>query len=566
MRCTKCHTEFEGNFCPNCGTRVVQNAKKQGVLLGFRSNKAWKKVLSVLYIIFFGIVALAGMSGGREGQVTVYDFVIDKIWSFILILTFFSPYIFLSNTKLRDVLPLFNKRKAGLSFVGMIVVVFLLAFIGGGVNSMHSEEYQADMENHAYVVISTEGVSCTTEGVASLKCEYCGRTAEEIVPVSGHKLVEQSCVEPDCITAGSKTSKCENCGEIVTEPIAALGHTLTEVSRTDATCTTTGSVTSKCDVCEAEIDEEIAMLPHDLVEASRKDATCAEAGELVSKCNVCGEKVTEALAQLTHKLVEVSRQDATDFVDGEIVSRCENCGEESVEIIPCLIARGSKENPYVIEPQVLFDLSVDGESQKPYYEQWVNITGTVLSISDYGDLKGYYLIGGPGNGVVCWVDGDDTDVQYGQAVNFIGKVSVADTKHIEINECEIVSVSWPEEKQQSPVTISGWRYTIDYVGGVEWNFKLTNNSDKTIKYVVMEWYCYNGVGDLIRCEITGKSSHSVRYTGPLEPGQTTNTQRNTTLFYNHSYKSAKLTKLQVEFMDGTIINITSQGYSDIIVD
>lgn len=140
------------------------------------------------------------------------------------------------------------------------------------------------------------------------------------------------------------------------------------------------------------------------------------------------------------------------------------------------------------------------------------------------------------------------------------------TKHIEINECEIVSVSWPEEKQKSPVTISGWRYTIDYVGGVEWNFKLTNNTDKEIKYVSMEWYCYNAVGDLVRCEITGRSSHSVRYTGPLGPGQTSNTQRNTTLFYNHCYKSAKLTKLQVEFIDGTIINVTSQGYSDIIKD
>lgn len=95
---------------------------------------------------------------------------------------------------------------------------------------------------------------------------------------------------------------------------------------------------------------------------------------------------------------------------------------------------------------------------------------------------------------------------------------------------------------------------------------MSNNSDKPIKYVVMEWACYNGVGDLIRCEITGKSTHSVKYTGPLEPGQTTSAQRNTTLFYNHSYKSAKLTKLQVELMDGTIIKITSQGYSDIIAD
>jgi hypothetical protein len=448
----------------------------------------------------------------------------------------------------------------------MVIVVIALALVGGSINSMHSQEYLADMENHAYVIVSEEGTSCISEGVAHLRCEYCGLETDEVIPASGHKLIEQSRIDPDCITAGSIISKCEICGEEVTESIAALGHTLTELFRTNATCTQTGSVTYKCDVCSAEITEELAVLPHNLTETSRKDATCHEAGEVISKCSDCGEVITEALAKLTHKLVEVSRQEATDYIDGEVVSRCENCGEESIEIIPCLIAKGSAENPHVFDAQVLFDLSADGASQVPYLNQWVNITGSVLSVSDYGSLKGYYLVGGPGQGVVCWVDGGNTNIQYGQVVTFVGKVSVADTKHIEINECTVTSVSWPDEKPQSPVTISGWRYSIDYVGGVEWNFKLTNNTDKEIKYVVMEWYCYNGVGDLIRCEITGKSSHSVRYTGPLAAGATTTTLRNTTLFYNHSYKSAKLTKLQVEFMDGTIINITSQGYSDIIVE
>lgn len=566
MQCTKCNAEFEGNFCPNCGARAMQDTKKQGVLLGFRSNKGWKKVLSCIYLGFCGIMLFATCLGGRAGKITVYDFLIDKLWNLLYVLLLLSPHIFLSNTKLREVLPLFKKRKAGASFLGMIVVFFAMVIICGVVNSMHSQEYLADMENHAYVVVSEEGASCISEGVAKLKCDYCGLESEETIPAAGHKLSEQSRIEPNCTTAGSIVSKCEVCGEEMTEAIAALGHALTELSRTAATCTTTGSVTSKCDVCGEEVTETIALLPHDLTELSRKDATCKEAGLVNSKCNVCGESVTQELPKLTHKLVEVSRQEATDYIDGEIVSRCENCGEESIEIVPCLIAKGSAENPHVFDAQVLFDLSADGASQVPYLNQWVNITGSVLSVSDYGSLKGYYLVGGPGQGVVCWVDGGNTNIQYGQVVTFVGKVSVADTKHIEINECTVTSVSWPDEKPQSPVTISGWRYSIDYVGGVEWNFKLTNNTDKEIKYVVMEWYCYNGVGDLIRCEITGKSSHSVRYTGPLAAGATTTTLRNTTLFYNHSYKSAKLTKLQVEFMDGTIINITSQGYSDIIVD
>lgn len=566
MRCSKCHSEFEGNFCPNCGARAIQTKKQEGVLLGFRSNKGWKKFLSVAYLVVCGLLAFSAITGSRAGQITTYDFLVDKAWKMTIVLLFLSPYIFLSNTRFRDIIPLFKRRNAGLSFVGMLIVVFAIAFIGGGITSMHSEEYQADMENHAYVVVTSEGSNCTSEVVASLKCEYCGKETEEAIPPSGHKLNEQSRVDPDCVTAGSITSTCGNCGEVIIEPVDALGHTLTELSRIEASCTKTGKVQSKCDICGEEVTEELEVLPHDLTEISRKDATCSAAGEKTSKCSVCGQRVTEEIPTLTHKLVEVSRQEPTDYIDGEIITRCENCGEESIEIIPCLIPRGSSDNPHVFDAQVLFDLSIDGTSQAPYLEQWVDITGTVLTISDYGDLKGYYLVGGPGQGVVCWVDGDDTKVQYGQVMNFVGKVSVADTRHIEINECQIKSVTWPEEKPKSPVTISGWRYTIDYVGGVEWNFKLTNNSDKTIKYVVLEWNCYNGVGDLVRDEITGRTYHSVKYTGPLDPGRTTNTQRNTTLFYNHAYKSASLTKLQVEFMDGTVINITSQGYSDIIVN
>lgn len=129
-----------------------------------------------------------------------------------------------------------------------------------------------------------------------------------------------------------------------------------------------------------------------------------------------------------------------------------------------------------------------------------------------------------------------------------------------------MSAEWPEEKPKSPVSISDWKWTRDFYGGVEWNFKITNNTQKIIKYITMEWNCYNEVGDLVYDDITGESSHGVTYTGPLEPGKVTDDLRNTTLFYDYSYHSSKLTKLQVEYMDGTIIRITDQGYTDIVVE
>lgn len=530
MRCIKCNTEHNNAYCPFCGTpaNAEEPKKKQGVLFGFRSDKLWKKALSVGYLAFCSLMLFAALSGSREGQVTFFDFAIDKLFNFLLVVVFLSPYIFLSNTKLRNNMPLFKKRTAGSSFIGMVVVVFALLLLCGGVNSLHSQEYTADKENHDYTVVTTIEASCIAEGERTLHCEYCGHEEVEVVPVTSHKIVEQSRAEASCIASGKIISKCELCGEETSEEIPATGHTMTEISRVDASCTDAGSVLLKCDICGAEVTEEIPTL--------------------------------------VHSMVEVSRKEATEDEDGEVVRRCEHCGTEAIEVLPCANPKGTVDNPYVMDAQSLFDISADGTSQARYLDQWVEVSGTVLAISDYSNLKGYHLVGEAGAGVVCWADSDAVEAEYGQSVVFLGKVSVADTKHIELSECQIKSVEWPEEKPVSPVTISNWSASIDYVGGVEWNFKLTNNTDKAIKYIVMEWYCYNAVGDMIYDEITGKSNHSVKFTGPLEAGQTTNTQRNTTLFYNHAYDSAKLTKLQVEFMDGTIINVTSQRYADIIID
>ena len=224
---------------------------------------------------------------------------------------------------------------------------------------------------------------------------------------------------------------------------------------------------------------------------------------------------------------------------------------------------GDKNNPHVLEADTWYTEHRTGTSNKEYLGSWVRVSGTVLSISDHGTLKGYYLAGGTGKGLVCWVYDDDGSVQYGQVFEYLGMVTVEDSTHIEISEGSLISASWPQNKPKSPVTISEWNWTTDYFGGVEWNFILTNNTEKTIKYVTMEWDCYNAVGDLIYDDFSKDSSHGILFTGPLEPAQCTEVLRNTTLFYNHSYHSAKLTKLKVEFMDGTIIYVNDEGYSGI---
>lgn len=117
-------------------------------------------------------------------------------------------------------------------------------------------------------------------------------------------------------------------------------------------------------------------------------------------------------------------------------------------------------------------------------------------------------------------------------------------------------------KKQSPVTFIGMKYTIDYVGGVEWTFKIKNNTKKEIKYVTFQWTCYNAVGDPIRDQISGKTYVRIRVTGPIAAGKTTSSKCNATKFYNHSYASMVWNEITVEYMDGTIetINEYYTGY------
>ena len=225
----------------------------------------------------------------------------------------------------------------------------------------------------------------------------------------------------------------------------------------------------------------------------------------------------------------------------------------------------SKDNPYVLNAETWYTNHCNGTSKQNYVDKWVKITGTVLNISEYSGLKGYYLAGGTGKGLVCWVYSKSLEAQYGQIIEYVGKVSVQDSTHIEITDGNILSAEWPTQRVKSPVTMSDWKWSRDSVGGVEWSFRFTNNTDKVVKYITVKWNCYNAVGDLVYDQITGATSHGVTVTGPLNPRETTDFLCNSTKFYSYSFNKAVLSYMQVEFMDGTIIRITDKTYSDILV-
>ncbi len=175
-------------------------------LFGFRSNKIWKKVMSIVYLIVWCLLFLVIMTEGKYPNLETKDFVINKLSNLIIFCFFLSPYIFLSQTKIREKLPLLNKFKLWTSSLFFVVLFIITILINSAVLSLHTDEYVADMENHAYVLVSSTEATCEVEGLTERTCGYCGRKEREVFPAKGHTM--QIVIENE----DEKVEKCQICG------------------------------------------------------------------------------------------------------------------------------------------------------------------------------------------------------------------------------------------------------------------------------------------------------------------------------------------------------------------
>lgn len=217
MKCPKCNSEHEGDFCPKCNhlpALLQENAsnKKLGKLLGFRTNTAWKKVLSILYLIFSLFYLISVIFAEKYVNITNYDFMISQICDFLIFVVMIFPYIFLSNTKFRDKLPLFKKHTKGASLAGLLIVTVIIGIVSGVLEEVHSKEFLADRENHAYKETLTEA-TCEKDGEIKKFCEYCGQTETEKINALGHKMVEISHKEATETEEGEIIEECSVCGK-----------------------------------------------------------------------------------------------------------------------------------------------------------------------------------------------------------------------------------------------------------------------------------------------------------------------------------------------------------------
>ncbi len=267
---------------------------------------------------------------------------------------------------------------------------------------------------------------------------------------------------------------------------------------------------------------------HEYKVTEQQDSTCTKAGYIKQVCSLCGNEIIDTL-DAHHSWTEQVIENATCTSKQKIEKKCSRCGTTEYLESGDLIAHTWEKDTIV-------------EATCSHPKQTINKCskcGTTETIEE-------------GNAIPHKFDDwiittEPTTEKEGQKTR---KCTVC-------NHNEHATIL-----KKSPLSILGMTYNIDVVGGVEWTVEIKNNSPSTIKYVTLQWSCYNAVGDPIFDEINGSNTVSVRITGPLESGKS-GKYTNTTKFYNHSYSSSLFTTISVEYMDGRIINITDSEYTNI---
>ena len=90
----------------------------------------------------------------------------------------------------------------------------------------------------------------------------------------------------------------------------------------------------------------------------------------------------------------------------------------------------------------------------------------------------------------------------------------------------------------------------DSVGGIGVQFSFRNEGEKTIKYVTISFIPYNQVGDAVSSSIGGRSEFGIICTGPIAHNKK-QSGRCECIWYNYSITSVRVSKAEIEYMDGT---------------
>lgn len=275
--------------------------------------------------------------------------------------------------------------------------------------------------------------------------------------------------------------------------------------------------------------DPVGWCSHEYKPVSRTEATCENSGELLEKCELCGHEKSTIIQINSHLWKEESIVEATCKTPKQILRKCEACGAEE-------ITKTGKNLEHSWSEKETIDATCTNPKEVVFLCSVCEETKTIQ-------------------------EGEKSEHIFGEWI--VEKEPSTEEKGKRYKICTVCDYTLSEKTLKiSPVTILSRTYDIDFVGGVEWTNEIKNNSDRVIKYITLKWSCYNAVGDLIYDEITGKNNVGIKITGPLKSGET-GRYTNASKFYNHSFDSSVITTIIVEYMDGEIVNITTDEYDNI---
>lgn len=145
------------------------------------------------------------------------------------------------------------------------------------------------------------------------------------------------------------------------------------------------------------------------------------------------------------------------------------------------------------------------------------------------------------------------DVKIDKAANVISIASKGN-KHTYTAATTPTTTTKPAASTKKISDPSTFNYSINSADGIKVTWLAVNNTGKTINYYTLNMSTYNAVGDPSYDELTGKSTFSLKYVGPVKNGE------QMAAFQIFTYQAAlhtiKINTIDLVYSDGTKETVT----------
>ena len=341
----------------------------------------------------------------------------------------------------------------------LMLIVAVLAFSSCG----HEHEWSE--------WTTTTEVTCTTDGEQKRTCE-CGEVETKVVVAKGHTAGDAA----TCTT----TQNCKDCNAVLA---SALGHK----PGAEATCTTA----QICAVCKDELKAALGHKPG-------AAATCTTS----QTCTVCKDELKAALghkpgAEATCTSAQTCTVCKTELVaalghkpgDAATCTTAQTCTVCKAELAAALGHKPGAEATCTTAQTC----TVCNTELVAAGHNWRAATcESPKTCSRCQATEGEALGHKKGSDGYCTACGKKVTIDMNTVLG-------------NPNECKTTSYF-------------GFCYYKNTADGIKLCWGAENLSGKTINYYTVTIYFYNSVGDPAYSEITGKSSKTIKYVGPVAPG------------------------------------------------